>query len=436
MKLNKVAWPVLVMALSAPMLFDCSAKDLKELAEGCDEMNGGATAVASLNVDGKVKGFIQAAVDLQDVAVSMQASVKTACINIATGLGATDTWSSLSGTAVLANSDGTGACDKASAAIKAALAASGDAGVAATIQLVVSGGQCTVAADVQAQCEGSCQANVSCTEPALTARCTPGEITGQCDAACNASATCEGSLAVAANCEGTCAAECSGTCSGSCEGTITGGCTGTCEGTCDGTATPAGGQANCAGTCEGKCSAPAATATCKGSCAATCKGTCTGNCKLAATANVTCGAQVNCKGGCSVAYTAPKCEVALTPPTCEGDASCQASCSGRAEVKASCSQPTVKVVVSGNATGLATLTTVLETNMPAIWSAFKTQGALAAKGAGKLVAAGTGVISVAGTFGGKAVACVASAVSVAGSATASVNVSVSASASVSSSTGS
>ena len=421
---NLVTWPTLVVGLSLPGLIDCgdAAKDLT-----CDEFQAGGSALAGVSIDAKFKAFVTAAADLQAIATTMKTEVKAACGNIATGLGEADTWTSQG------DSDAavTAACNAASAGIKAVL----DANANAQATITVSGGQCTVAADAQLMCEGSCKANVSCTEPMLEARCNPGDFSAVCDAECKGSATCQGSATVQAECQGSCEAECTGTCSGACSGTITGGCTGMCTGTCNGMATPAGGMANCMGTCEGKCTQPAATAMCSGKCEASCKGKCSGSCKLEANANIKCGAMVSCKGGCTTTYTAPKCEAKLTPPTCEGDASCQASCSGSAQVKAQCTKPTVKVVYSANSDGLVKLKGVLETNLPAIWLAAKTQGKLAGDAAVDLVATGKVAVSGVATGGAKAIACVGAAAQASVKASASVSVSVQASASVSGSAG-
>jgi hypothetical protein len=421
-----LAWPTLVVGLSLPGLIDCS--DAKDLAAGCDELEAGGSAVANLTIDAKLKAFVQATADLQAVAKTMKTEVKTACGNIATGLGEADTWTPKG------DSDDavTTACNAASAKITAILQANANAQATIT----VSGGQCSVNADAQLTCEGSCKADVSCTEPELSARCDPGQFSAVCDAECKGSAVCEGSAMVAAECQGSCEAECSGTCSGACSGTIMGGCTGSCTGTCDGKATPAGGMANCAGVCEGKCTQPAASATCSGKCEATCKGKCNGNCKLEATANVKCGAMVSCKGGCTTTYTAPKCEAELKPPMCMGDASCQASCSGRASVQAQCTKPTVKVIYSASTDDLVKLKGLLETNLPSIWLAAKTQGDLALKAAIKVKDTGSAAISGAASASGKAIACVGAAAQASVKASASVSVSVSASASVTSSAGS
>jgi len=427
-----LAWPSLVVALSVPCLMDCAAaKEATAAASGCDELNGGADAVAKLDIDVKLKAFVSATADLQTVATTIKADVKGACAGFATDLGVTDTWTALGDTDdAISNAMKTGACDQVSAKIDAILKAN----AMATATLTVSGGQCTVDADFQASCEGSCQADVMCKEGDVTVRCDPAQLTGQCSGTCNAMAVCEGSAMVQADCTGSCEADCTGACSGQVTGTVMGGCTGMCEGKCDGTATPAGGMANCAGTCEGKCTMPAATAMCTGKCEASCKGKCSGNCKVDATAMVNCGANVNCKGGCSVMYTAPKCETELTPPTCMGDASCQASCKSSGELKATCSPPSAKFVITGTADAdLVKLQASVEKNLPAIWLAAQTQGKLAVKAAGNVVATGAAAVSVAGSLGGKAIACAGASVSAAAKASASVNVSVQASASVSTS---
>jgi hypothetical protein len=419
-----LTWPTLVVGLSLPALMDCS--DAVDAASGCNEFEGGG--VANLTIDAKFKAFVQASADLKVVATTMKTEVKTACANIATGLGEADTWTAKGDT----DDAVTTACNAASAKITATL----QANASAQATITVSGGQCSVNANAQFECEGQCKADVSCTEPELSARCDPGQLSAVCDAECKGSATCEGTASVAADCQGTCEAECTGTCSGSCSGTITGGCDGMCSGKCDGMATPAGGMASCAGTCEGTCTKPKATAMCSGKCEASCKGKCTGNCKLEAMANIKCGAMVSCKGGCTTTYTAPKCEAELTPPMCSGDASCNASCSGRASVQATCTKPTVKVVYAATSDDLVKLKTVLEANLPAIWLAAKTQGDLALKAAVKVKDTGTAAISGAASASGKAIACVGAAAKASIAASASVSVSVMASASVSTSAGS
>ena len=409
----------------------CSAvSDAVGAAQGCDEFSGGASSVASLSIDAKTKAFVTAAADLQAISVSMEGAVYTSCKNIATDLGVTDTWSAMSGM----DAQTTEACNQASTKISAILSAAQTAGVAVTLS--ISGGECTVNASAQINCEGSCKADASCTEPDITVRCSPGDLSGQCSGTCNASATCEGSVNVEANCQGSCEADCDGSCTGSASAQVdcSGTCSGNCNGTCDGTSQSTG---MCSGTCKGTCDAMCtASGGAKVHCSGTCNGKCTGNCTLAASSTVMCGASVNCKGGCSVAYTAPTCEGKLTAPKCTGDANCQASCSGDAELTATCTPPTVSLEVIGTAsTDLTTLVTTIQANLPAIIQVFKTQGGLAVDGAKTVVTTGSAVVSSVTSISGKALACATVAVQAAASASASVNVSFMASVSVSGSAG-
>jgi hypothetical protein len=409
----------------------CSAvSNAVQAAQGCDEFQGGASSVASLSIDAKTKAFVTAAADLQAISASMEAAVFASCKNIATDLGVADTWSAMSGL----DAQTTEACNQASTKISGILSTAQTAGVAVTLS--ISGGECTVNASAQINCEGSCKADASCTEPSVTVRCSPGDLSGQCSGTCNAMATCEGSVSAEANCQGSCEADCDGSCTGSASAQVdcNGTCSGNCNGTCGGTAQTTG---TCSGTCEGKCDAMCtAAAGVKLHCSGTCSGKCTGNCTLAAMSTVMCGASVNCKGGCSVAYTAPTCEGKLTPPMCMGDANCQASCSSDAELTATCTPPTVSLEVVGTASAdLTALVTTIQTNLPAIIQVFKTQGKLALDGATNVVSTGSAVVSEVTSLGGKALACATVAAQASASASVSVNVSVMASASVSGSAG-
>jgi hypothetical protein len=396
-------------------------------SQGCDEFNDGPIAVGSLNLGVRAQAYVEAAAELQALATSMTFSVTSSCAGISTTLGAIDTWSALAGDDAISNSAATGACDQASAKIQAVLQSNPGAAIA----VAVSGGQCLLATDLQTQCEQTCQADATCTEPSLAVRCPPDLLSGACNGTCMPGATCEGSTSTWADCQGTCAATCIGTCTGACVGTIAGGCTGSCDGKCDGVATPDAGSASCAGTCEGTCSVLAAQATCTGRCWAACNGKCSGNCTLGATANVNCGARVNCKGGCSGAYATAWCEGELNPPRCAGDAQCQASCSARSEINPMCTPPMVDVTVTGSAPAVLTLKAALETYLPTLWHISKVLGPLAVRAASKLSMTGSAVVANSSSMAGKAMACVGVAANAAVSASATVSVAVQASASVS-----
>jgi hypothetical protein len=423
-----------VVAVAASSGGCSAANQVAGAAQGCDEFNGGASSVASLSVDANTKAFLTASLDLVAVSTSIENDVFTACSGIATDLGATDTWTSKTSMDDKVNA----ACDQASATIQGILTAGAQAQV--TCSLAISGGQCTVDANVEAMCTANCSGAVNCMPPDVTVACEPGELSVQCSGMCMAGATCEGTVtAPVVNCQGTCDADCSGECDGTatvkadCQGT----CSGNCFGTCNGTATGAGGMANCAGTCMGQCDAKCTLASmAKVHCSGSCKGSCTGNCKVDGGAMVMCGANVSCKGGCMGTATAPKCEGKLTPPSCMADANCAASCQSHAEVTAMCTKPTASLDCLGTVSGVTNLdklVATLQKNMPLLANAFQTQGPLAVKAAGQVKDTGTAVVSSVGSLSGKAIACATTAASASAKASVSVNVSVSASASVSNS---
>ena len=334
---------------------------------------------------------------LVSAAGSMKGKLAVACAAIANDLGATGVPDVGDGSNV-SDDDLTATCDKASASITAEISASG------SISVAIEGGKCEVSASAQFDCEASCDVNGTCEPGSIEAQCSPGELSGTCSGECKAGATCQGSATVAADCKGTCEATCTGTCGGNCSGK--------CEGTCS----AQDGQGNCTGTCDG---------TCTGKCDTQCEGKCSGNCKLAADANISCGAEATCKGECSVAMTAPKCEAKLNPPSCNLDANCEAGCQGQASAKVECSEPKIVVTGSANVAFAATL----EANLPAVFAVLA-QGKVVASAAGDVVAKVPDVVAaVAGS-----VSCVASfgasfAADLQASAAASVSVNVSVSAS-------
>lgn len=422
--------PVLGIALMSPLFVHCSAEDLKDLAEGCDEMNvaisGDATAIASLDVDAKVKVALQATADLKAMADLMVADVGKACVAIATDLGATDTWT--------AKGDAKSteyvkyACNAATAKIDAIMQAGASAGC--TFSLAIQGGACEADFSAQAKCDAQCSASGTCDPGTIEARCDPGELSGTCSAECSGSCSATVEQPKIA-CEGTCNASCEGSCSGACEGTIKGGCDGVCEGTCDGEASNGQAAGSCKGECKGSCTQPAASATCEGSCKASCKGTCTGSCEVSGGAKVKCDG--SCKGGCSVEYTAPKCEGTFKPPSCEVDANCSASCQGSVTAKAKCTPPTVNFVAqcAVSSGDIDKLVATLKTNLPALYQVGVVRGQAAVKAAADAATAITGTFKAAGSLGGKAVACIAVAAQTHVQASASISVSVEASASAS-----
>ncbi len=400
---------------------------------GCNEF---PSHIDTLNLSGDAQAFVQAGADLVQIAGTLEGDVTAACAGIATDLGVTDTWTAMGpsggGTA---DDEVQEACRQAQDAINAVLNGGGSAQV--SCGLSATGGQCTVDANVEASCEASCSGMATCTPPSVTVSCDPGDLSVVCGASCDVNATCEGSVQVAAQCNGSCEADCSGKCfpgkapSVHCEGT----CMGTCEGTCTvgGTATQVSGA--CAGSCSGSCDAecdydPGTPAHCEG----TCQGTCNGDCTLDANASVMCGANVRCKGGCSVTGTAPQCEGQVMPAKCSGSVNCQAACQSHADIQASCTPPTVTMECSASADPqVQKLVTTLGAHMPAILNAAQTQGPLATQAIQTLGSTGGAVVADLGNIGGKALACATTALSASADASVSVSVSVRVSANVSAS---
>jgi hypothetical protein len=367
----------------------CSAvNDVEGLTSGCSEFSGGPSAVNSLSIDGDTKAFVEASANLVTLVDDGEKSVLQACIGIDTDLGVTDTWSAKAPARGAApDAEVTEACNQAAGKIKAVLSAA-----QAQCSLYVSGGQCTVDEEAQVKCESSCSSKETCQPGDITTLCTPAKLTGECDGSCNASAVCEGTTQVAAQCNGSCAAD----------------CTGMCDSTpCNGT--------HCAGVCVG---------------------TCDGDCTIATSAQIGCGANVDCRGGCSVAYKAPKCETTVTPPTCSVSQSCQSSCKSNVETTSVCTPPGASLECTGTVS--ADVTAIIATvkkNLPPLIALVEAKGQLAVDAANEVITTGKVVAGNVTKIGGKAVACAGDAVTADSSAAASLNVSVNASTNVSNSCG-
>jgi hypothetical protein len=184
--------------------------------------------------------------------------------------------------------------------------------------------------------------------------------------------------------------------SGQCVGTCSGQCEGTCKGECKGECTAKDAQGNCVGECKGEC---------HGECSATCHAKCEGE------------------------WKAPHCEVDVEPGSAKAE--CQGNCSASAKFRATCEPARVEVKSSASAMEIQKLKLSLQRNLPALATA---QIRLSRDLAGdvKIVArAGKRLQGQLKGAGGKAVACVAAAVSGMAEATVSINVTVKASASVS-----
>ena len=414
-----VAMPAVVLGLASPMLANCSggipgagnlpgpAGDLAAAAGGCDELKTGDIAKIEIKgaAEAKVKGFLEGAYGLNKALVDMEIGLVASCGQLGKDLGMAED-------KLKAEPNGDGkagekVCAAVAAEVKAKLAANADAKLAVAIEPP----KCYADIDTMTKCLGDCGSPV---DPGkLEASCQGGEISGKCDAECKGKCSVE----AGGQCTGTCKASCSGKCDAGFKGT----CGGKCDGKCDGKNS----AGKCAGQCDGKCDAQA-----EGTCTGTCDGKCSGSCELKAGAKCT----GNCSGGCSAEIKEPKCSGEFKPPSV--DPSCQINCSAKAAANAKCDPPNVKITVNGKANAdIQKLVAALQVSLPAIAKIqLGTAKQIGANVKG-LVEAGAGLKDVAASAGGKAIACMAAGIEMAGSATASVDVNVKASASVSGSVG-
>ncbi len=373
---------------SAASAANDALNNVEQATSGCEQFDQGESAVASLSIDGDTKAFVTASVNLVAIARDAESKVLAACEAIDADLGVPDTWSAMKSDGGTSDAETAEACKQAGLKIKGVLDSNATAGCA----LVISRGYCFVDEKAQVSCESTCTGMTTCMAGDITTLCTPAELTGECDGMCKAGAACEGSASAEAQCKGTCEANCTGMCDGN-----------ACHGT------------HCAGACEGMCD---------------------GQCTLAADAMVSCGAMVNCRGGCSVAYKAPQCETTVTPPSCKVTKTCEASCTSTVEAKAKCTPPGASLECNGTVSAdLQTVVDTVKKNMPAIILLVQTQGKLVLDAANQVVATGKVVADQVTSLGGEAVACAGKAVKADADASASLSVSVNASANVSTSCG-
>jgi hypothetical protein len=374
-----VAAPVLVVGMGLPLL-NCG--DVLGAAEGCDELHA-ADFGASLDIDAKLKVFMEASARFETLGTEMINDAATSCINIATAAGGDPAkWQGKTGSDLAK-----AACDEAAAKVNDVFAAAANAQI--TIDVVVTGGHCEASLDATASCNAKCDVSGKCTPGQLEAKCEPGKLAGSC----------------------------TGECSGSCD--VQGGSV-DCQGSCGGT---------CTGTCNGTCSAKDGNGNCVGKCTGSCTGSCGGTCDVVAPKATCMG---TCHGSCTVDFQAPKCEGTFTPPECNLDADCQASCNASINAQADCTPPAVEFAVNGDMAAVQNLQAVIDvltTELPKLVLNAVDRGEAAVANVTALVDA-SGSLEAAFTSG-KAFACAAAAVEAAASASVNVSVSVEVSASVS-----
>ena len=317
--------------------------------------------------DANFNGFMTATASLSGTVQAMINDIAGSCKAIAVDLGADENAVIDTDPAVAVKAW----CDLAVTQMTATFGAD----LKASIKIVAQAPVCTVNASAQANCEASCDVNISADCEAqlgdVKARCEPGELAVKCEGGCSGS--CQGSANLAVKCEG----KCEGTCEGSCEGS--------CEGDTDQ-------GAGCKGDCTGKCG-----------------GECRGTCQVEANANVECSGE--CKGECSGTASAPKCQGQVTPPSGECSASaegdCSANCSASAQASAECKPPSLEIIYTGSGQVSAQALGTLKLNLPKIFLVGQRAADLQAN-IGAIFNFGTHLDP--GSFSGEAILCLPKAV--------------------------
>lgn len=295
------------------------------------------------------------------------------------------------------------ACQNASAAIEAKLAAN------PSVQLVVTVAEpvCSVSAQAVIDCTAEC--DVSFDASATPPTCTGGELSGSCSGQCSGECTVEGSV--------TCEGSCTGSCSGQCTGSVSGTCSGTCNGQCEGTCSAMGPNGQCMGTCTGTCTG-SCTGTIQGDCSGECEGTCQGECR----SDLMGSCSGSCSGNCDVAFTEPRCEGGHFEV--DADADCKAACESEASFEVECGDPTIVVTYTGP--GSADVVAVIETfeaNYPAIADAV-VRLPIIADATVNLAGRVSGAANAAVDVGVQGVACLTASAAAAAEAAATVSVDV------------
>jgi hypothetical protein len=380
---KKVTPPILLMGLISPALVNCDGLPGIPGAD-CPALKDGNFAnlklQGSAEVQGQLKGFLEAVYSFDKLTVEMEAGLIASCKELGTAIGMTD--------AQLAAEPGGGegakkVCAAVAGEVKAKISAAGGASLKAEI------GEPRCEVDVQAMmdCLAGCGAAVDPGQ--IEASCEGGEISGKCDAECKGSCTVEAGAG--------------------------------CEGTCGG---------SCKGDCEGTCAAKDASGKCDGKCEGTCKGECTASCEMKGKAQ--CNGK--CSGGCSAEIKEPSCSGEFKPPSV--NAECHMNCTAKTAGQVKCTPPSVKIKVEGKASAdLEKLIAALEVSLPKIVNIQIGMGKRLVASGEALVKTGQSLPQVASSAGLEAVACIAMAAKMAVSASASVSVNVEASASVGGSVG-
>jgi hypothetical protein len=198
-RMNRILKRVVVSSgfgLLAINLINCSEFGLGGLGSAaCPELGSGGSVLnanfsGNAQANGKVRTFVQASKDLVNVSLQMEAEATNACKRMGQDLGIPPgQMAARPG----AGGQAAGACGAVAAAIDQIFRGGVSVQVRATAPV------CQANVQAEANCKGSCSAQVSPGE--IVARCEPGKVAGQC--------------------QGRCTGQCDGNCNGNCNGNCT-----------------------------------------------------------------------------------------------------------------------------------------------------------------------------------------------------------------------
>jgi len=346
---------------------------------GCPALESGDFASLSFQgsaeVQGQLKGFLEAVYNLDKLALEMETGLIASCGELGAEL-------DMAEAEITAEPSGGEGAKKVCGAVAAKISEMLKANAEASLSIEIGEPKCQADIEALTDCFADCGATISPGE--FEASCEGGEISGTCEGECSGSCTVEAG------------AECSGKCGGKCEGK-----------------------------CDGECSVQNDDGSCAGQCDGTCEGTCSASCTMDAQADC----KGTCSGGCDVEMKAPKCSGEFKPPSVSAD--CQMNCTAKTAAAVSCDPPSVDIKVDGEANAdIEKLVAALQVALPKIVNIQLGMGQRMVGVAKGLVEAGASLPQVASSAGLQAIGCIAMAAEMAVSASASVSVNVEASASV------
>jgi hypothetical protein len=200
---------------------------------------------ANARANAKIRTFLIAARDVNNLSLQMEAEATEACRNMGRDLG-------LSEQQMAPRSNEPGAAAQAACgAVSAQIDGILRQGIQVRVQATPPA--CQANLEAKARCDAAC--NVELDPGAIVAQCEPARLSGFCNGQCRGQCdgTCRG------QCQGNCAVrDAQGNCAGRCQGTCTGGCDATCHAHCEGQWQ--------APQCEGLVRPPSADAECNASC--------------------------------------------------------------------------------------------------------------------------------------------------------------------------